>query len=46
MIIAVPTVQPKQDKKQQENVNTNSPFLLPDNTNGQAPGTGAGQINM
>ena len=37
MIIAVPTVQPKQDKKQQENVNTNSPFLLPDNTNGQAP---------
>lgn len=37
MIIAIPTVQPKQEKKQQEDVNTNSPFLLPDNTNGQAP---------
>lgn len=37
MIIAVPTLQPKQEKKQEEGVNTNSPFLLPDNTNGQAP---------
>ena len=36
MLIAVPIDQPKQEKSQ-EKVNTNSPFLLPDNTNGQAP---------
>ena len=36
MIIAVPINQPKQEKTQ-SNENTNSPFLLPDNTNGQAP---------
>ena len=37
MIIAVPTAQPKQEEKSKEDTNTNSPFLLPDNTNGQAP---------
>ena len=37
MIIAVPTAQPKQEEKSKEDANTNSPFLLPDNTNGQAP---------
>ena len=37
MIIAVPAAQPKQEEKSKEDTNTNSPFLLPDNTNGQAP---------
>ena len=37
MIIAIPANQPKQEKKQNEDVNTTSPFLFPDNTNGQAP---------
>ncbi len=36
MIIAVPIAQPKQAEKSKEDA-INSPFLLPDNTNGQAP---------
>ena len=37
MIIAIPIAQPKQEEKSKGDTNTNSPFLLPDNTNGQAP---------
>lgn len=36
MILAIPVNQPKQEKKQ-EDVNTNSPFLSPDNLSAQAP---------
>ncbi len=38
MIIAVPKEQPQQEKKtEDESVNTTSPFLLADNSDGQAP---------
>ena len=37
MIIAIPKVQPQVQKSANSNVNTSSPFILPDNTSSQAP---------